>query len=114
MQITLTPEMEHLVRERMAGGGYSSAEEVVNEALTVWQDREPLETPERRDVHREAAMVLQDLESGATENADPRDYPALNEALRTAVSALDRGDGIPGETVFEELKQRSAARRTGR
>ncbi len=40
MQITLTPEQEEFVRQAVSAGRLHHAEDVVKEALSLWQDRE--------------------------------------------------------------------------
>ena len=42
MQITLTPELDRLVEEKVASGLYESPSEVVREALRLLFEREPL------------------------------------------------------------------------
>jgi antitoxin ParD1/3/4 len=40
MQVTLTPELERIVKERLASGRYSSPTEVVKEALCLIAERD--------------------------------------------------------------------------
>jgi hypothetical protein len=56
-------------------------------------------------------MLLANRGSDAPDQNDAQAFPALNAALRAATESLDRGEGIPGEDVYEELKRRSADRR---
>lgn len=37
---------------------------------------------------------------------------ALNEKIEEGLAELDRGEGIPGEQVFEALREKSRQRRT--
>jgi len=37
---------------------------------------------------------------------------ALNEKIEEGLAELDRGEGIPGEEVFEALREKSRQRRT--
>ena len=45
MATVLSPELESLIQQKVATGGYASAEEVVREALRLLDEREA-ETPE--------------------------------------------------------------------
>ena len=59
MQIDLTPEQDSFVRQALASGRFSSAEDAVQEALVAWVAREP----EREDLVsalREAEVSLVD------------------------------------------------------
>jgi len=38
MNVSLTPELESLVKEQVSTGLYNSSSEVIREALRVWQD----------------------------------------------------------------------------
>lgn len=60
MQITLTPDLEAFVREKVASGQYPSVSDVVNGALSEFQQREGEEefTPEHR------AYLQRELERG--------------------------------------------------
>ncbi len=46
MNVSLTPELDKYVHGKVASGRYSSASEVVREALRLMQDREPQLDPE--------------------------------------------------------------------
>ena len=76
MNVSLTPELEELIQPRVRSGRYTSASEVVREALRLLDDRDELRAL-RRDELR--ARVAAGLES------------------------LDRGTGLDGELVFDEI-----------
>jgi antitoxin ParD1/3/4 len=48
MNVSLTPELERFVSERVASGRYASASEVIREALRLLEERDQL----RQDVRR--------------------------------------------------------------
>ena len=52
MNITLTPEMEALIRHYMAHGSYPSPESVVMQALVALREVEAMHTPEHPDDER--------------------------------------------------------------
>lgn len=50
MNVSLTPELERLVREKVASGLYNNASEVVREALRTMHAATPTRPPEKRAV----------------------------------------------------------------
>jgi len=84
MNVSLTPELESLVQQKVQSGLYSSASEVVREALRLLNDRDTIQQQRMAELRRE---------------------------IKVGLDQLDRGEGIPSEQVFAELKQRSEARR---
>lgn len=81
MNVSLTPELERLVQEKVASGLYSSASEVVREALRLLQERDELRRLRFQELQREIAK---------------------------GIDAADRGELIPGEEVFRELRKRNS------
>jgi antitoxin ParD1/3/4 len=77
MNISLTPELERRISEKVDSGLYSTASEVVREAL-----RRLFESEAERD----------------------RLKARFEEEVRDAIEQLDRGEGLDGEAVFEELR----------
>lgn len=55
MNINLTPQLEDLVRQKVASGHYSSASEVVREALRLMEREDQIQAAKlaqlRRDIH---------------------------------------------------------------
>lgn len=76
MNVSLTPELEAMVQERVRTGRYTSASEVVREALRLLADR---------DEFRQARL------------AEIRGK--VDEGLRS----LDGGEGRDGDEVFDEI-----------
>lgn len=77
MNISLTPEQQKFVAERLQSGRYHTAAEVVREGLRLLMDRERLEQ-QKLDV--------------------------LREEIRRGIEAADRGELVDGEQVFAELQ----------
>ena len=84
MNVSLTPELESLVQQKVQSGLYSSASEVVREALRLLNDRDTIQQQRLEELRREIKVGLDDL---------------------------NQGQFVPGEQVFAELKRRSEARR---
>lgn len=79
MNVHLTPQLESLVEAKVREGGYSSASEVVKEALRLMQERDEFLELRKKDIARE---------------------------IREGYESLSRGEGIPAETAFQELDRR--------
>lgn len=87
MNVSLTPELEALISEKVQSGYYHSASEVVREGLRLLKERDDLQR------HRLAA---------------------LRKDIARGLEQLEQGDAVPSEAVFEELRQRSRQRRRAR
>ena len=84
MNVSLTPELEQFVQSRVSSGRYQTASEVIREGLRLLEERE-----HARDVAMEE----------------------LRAKIRRGAEQADRGELLDGESVFEEIRQRSASRR---
>ena len=80
MNVSLTDELGEFVKSKVSSGRYTSASEVVREALRDWTR------------HRDA---------------ERRDLEMLRAAIR---AGLDSGPGIPADQVFAELRARYATK----
>jgi len=81
MNVSLTPELEQLVSEKVKTGRYTSASEVVREALRLLEEQDNL-----RQQH--LADVRQKIDRG--------------------LAQLDAGKGIPDDKVRSRLRRRTA------
>ena len=82
MNVSLTPELEKLVASKVQSGRYQSASEVIREGLRLLEDQDRLREAQLGEVRRKVQMGL---------------------------DQLDRGEGIPGDRVLADLKQKSAS-----
>jgi antitoxin ParD1/3/4 len=87
MNISLTPELERQVEERLKSGLYTSASELVREALRLFF---------QYDAARSHQIGL------------------LDQRIREGLAQLDRGEGIPGPAARRRSHARLAARLSGR
>lgn len=78
MNISLTPELEQLVKDKVSSGRYHSVSEVMGEALRLLDERD-------RDREQRLAELKAKIQEGLQE--------------------LERGEGIDGEEVFAELEE---------
>lgn len=87
MNVSLTPDLEELVQKKVQSGRYTSASEVVREALRLLAERDEL-----REVELQALRAK--VEQG------------LDEARR--------GELVDGKEAFREVRNRRPARRPRR
>ena len=86
MNVSLTPELETFVQTKVTSGRYTSASEVVREALLLLEDHDRIK-----------AIQMEEFRS----------------ELDRRLSSLDAGKGSDGETVFARLRDKSALWRRG-
>lgn len=79
MNVSLTPELEKLVNERVRSGMYSSASEVVREALRLLKAQEELRRQKLEDLRKEIQIGLDQLNRG---EAAPLNLEAMKRRLR--------------------------------
>jgi antitoxin ParD1/3/4 len=87
MNVSLTPELEKLVNEKVQSGMYTSASEVIREGLRLLQERE-----EFRRIK----------------------YEALKRDIREGLDELDGGARLPAKKVFAEMTKKAKAMRRKR
>ncbi len=84
MNVSLTPELEDFVNDKVKTGLYNSASEVVRESLRLLRRQDELEKLQLSELRRE---------------------------IQSSIKQMDAGEGIPIETVRERIKQRRAKKR---
>ncbi len=87
MNVSLTPELEELVSAKVQTGRYSSASEVVREALRLLEDRD----------RAKAAQLAE-----------------FNDELGRRLALLDRGKHVDAEVARTRLLRKSEDRRKKR
>lgn len=78
MNISLTPELEQLVKDKVSSGKYNSVSEVMGEALRLLEERDRI---------REQRLA------------------ELKAKIQVGIEELERGEGIDGEEVFAEIEE---------
>jgi len=76
VNVSLTPELEQLIHDRVDSGRYHSTSEVVREALRLLEERDELRQLRLAELRKKVAAGLE---------------------------SLDRGEGLDGEAAFDEL-----------
>jgi antitoxin ParD1/3/4 len=78
VNISLTPELEQLVKDKVSSGKYNSVSEVMGEALRLLEERDRI-----RD----------------------RRIAELKAKIQEGIEASERGEVVDGEEVFAELEE---------
>lgn len=84
MNVSLTPELEKFIADKVASGRYTSASEVVREALRLLEEHD-----------RSRAAQLEEF----------------NRELQRRIDALNRGESVTAEQAREHFRRRSQERR---
>ena len=84
MNVSLTPELDKFVAGKVESGRYTSASEVVREALRLLEEH---------DRTRSAQVAI------------------FNRELGTRLASLDRGESVKPESARKRLDQKSRERR---
>jgi antitoxin ParD1/3/4 len=64
MNVSLTPELETLVNEKVKSGNYNSASEVVREALRLLKEQDELKQIRRDELRREVMKGVEEIRRG--------------------------------------------------
>ncbi len=85
MEVTISPEREAMVREKVASGRYANANEVIDEALHLLDERD-------RRARLQAA-----IDAGLEEITRGEDTPWTSDAMRQLLEEADEEDrlGLP-------------------
>lgn len=86
MNVSLTPELEELIHERVRSGRYTSASEVVREALRLLEDRDELRRLRLSELRTKVEAGLDALDRGQV-----RDGDAVIDAILGASPPASRG-----------------------
>jgi len=87
MNVSLTPELETLVNEKVKSGNYNSASEVVREALRLLKEQDELRRIRRENVRREVMKGVTDIREGRYRTYESGEQLA-NEVIRRGKAKL--------------------------
>jgi antitoxin ParD1/3/4 len=82
MNVSLTPELENLVQEKVKSGNYNSASEVIREALRLLKEQDQLREIRREEVRREVMKGVEQIKNG--------EFTSYNSAEEMAESIISR------------------------
>lgn len=83
MNISLTPELESLVIEKVKSGNYNSASEVIREALRLLKEQDELKQIRREELRREVMKGVEQIRRG--------EGVTFNSADELAEAIISRG-----------------------
>ena len=81
MNVNLTPQLEEMVREKVNSGLYSSASEVVREALRLMDEQDRIRTAKLERLRQD---IRAGLDSGVSTAWDPEQVKRNGRAKRAA------------------------------
>jgi antitoxin ParD1/3/4 len=64
MNVSLTPELEQLVHLKVQSGRYTSASEVVREALRLMEERDQVQAMQKDEIRKKIAAGMASLRAG--------------------------------------------------
>lgn len=85
MNVNLTPQLEDLVRSKVSSGLYSSASEVVREALRLMGEQDQLRQAKLDELRRE---IRKGLDSGESQDWKAADVKAKARTRRAATATV--------------------------
>jgi antitoxin ParD1/3/4 len=81
MNVSLTPQLEKLVQERVKSGRYTSASEVIREALRLMEEKDRLLEAKLDQLRQD---IREGLDSGPATPWDPDEIKRAGRARRAA------------------------------
>ena len=64
MNVSLTPELEKLVNEKVASGLYTSASEVVRDGLRLLRERDEIKQSQLKELRRDLSAGAREIKQG--------------------------------------------------
>lgn len=86
MNINLTPQLEEMVRQKVTSGLYTSASEVVREALRLMEEKDQLREAKLCRLRRD---IQDGLDSGPATDWDPEEIKRAGRAKRAEKAGSD-------------------------
>ncbi|MBX3076184.1 type II toxin-antitoxin system ParD family antitoxin [Candidatus Obscuribacterales bacterium] len=80
MNVSLSPELEQLIEEKVKSGMYNSASEVIRAGLRLLKEQDEIRQIRMRELKREVQIGMDEIE---------------------------RGEIVDGDEVFQELRERN-------
>ena len=81
MNVSLTPELEQLVNEKVKSGLYNSASEVIRESLRLLQEQDMLKEIRRNELRREIMLGVEQIRNGEYIEVKTSEMDAFAEKL---------------------------------
>ena len=81
MNVSLTPQLESYIKQKVATGMYNSVSEVVREALRLMEERDSLQTMKLEALRADIQQGLNSLDKGQGKNLDIEQIKARGRQL---------------------------------
>ncbi|MBX9664733.1 type II toxin-antitoxin system ParD family antitoxin [Novosphingobium sp.] len=85
MNVSLTPELESLIHSKVSNGRYTSASEVVREALRLMEERDQVQELYKASMREKIAAGMASLRAGHGTDGD-----AFLAEMDAALAAIER------------------------
>lgn len=82
MNISMTPELQEFISEKVKSGMYHSVSEVIREGLRLLKEQDELKQMRLRNLRREVAISLDSLDKGEGEEQDERSLNKLSTTIK--------------------------------
>jgi len=92
MNITLTPELENLINEKIKSGKYDSPGEVVREGLRLLKEQDELKRIRLEELRREVQKGIDDMREGRFKTYNSPEELA-EEIIRRGMEKLKAKEG---------------------
>lgn len=84
MNVSLTPELEAFVHDKVASGRYGSASEVIRQSLRLLEEEDRLKARRLESLKMEMQKGIDDLKEGRVRTLETEDdYSRLAEEIKT-------------------------------
>lgn len=85
MNVSLTPQLEELVKRKVESGLYNSASEVMREALRLMDERDRIQEMKMAELRKEVQLGIDSLEKG-----EAREGKQVFANLREKIEAINQ------------------------
>ena len=82
MTVTLRPELEQIINDRLASGRYPSPTEVIGDALRLLKERDELREQKLEELRRELQIGIDQIERGEYSSYDEDSLEELAEKIK--------------------------------
>ncbi len=94
MNVSLTPELENFVNEKVKSGLYNSASEVLRESLRLLKERDMLKEIQRNELRREIMLGVEQIRNGQFVEVKASELDAFADKLiREAKDEFNKRNG---------------------
>jgi antitoxin ParD1/3/4 len=104
MEIALTPELEQLVHDKVKSGRYSSASDVVGEALRLLQERDDAQSLRLEELKQQIRVGIEDLNAGRAVAFDEETLKGIKQRGREKLANPGQTRSSDGSRTANSLR----------